>query len=68
MQIEKIKPSLQPDIIGSFWSMLRTLESSVDEFGRDQSLLKHEVEAYYRQWNEMTGDSKRPWWVKTPPP
>jgi len=64
VQLEKIKPSLQKDIIGSFWSMLRTLESSVDEFGRDQSVLKHEIEAYYRQWNAMTGDNKTPFWIK----
>lgn len=64
VQLEKIKPALQKDIISSFWSMLRTLESSVDEFGRDQAVLKHEIEAYYRQWNAMTGDNKRPFWVR----
>jgi hypothetical protein len=61
MQLETIAKKHQKDIIASFWSMLRELETQADNEG--SALAKHFVEAYYRQWNEMTGDNKSPRWV-----
>jgi hypothetical protein len=60
MQMETIKPSLQANVISSFWMMLKECESNAD--CDDDVLLKHMVEGWYRQWNEMTGDDKQPVW------
>ena len=59
MQLEKIAPKLQPDVIASFWAMLQELESNADN-----ALDRHFVEGYYRQWNTMTDDNKAPRWTK----
>jgi hypothetical protein len=59
MQTESIAKKLQKDFIGSFWSMLRELEEAAEN-----NLDKHFVEGYYRQWNAVTGDDKKPRWMK----
>lgn len=61
-QLETIAPDLQKDIIGSFWSMLRECEGRADD--NDDRVLKHQVEGYYRQWNEMTNMTHEPIWVR----
>jgi len=48
-------------MISSFWSMLRELESVADNAGCDV-VLRHHVKCYYKQWNRITGDDKRPIW------
>lgn len=61
MNLITIKKSLQPDIISSFWTMLRECEGQAEN--DNDCVLKHQVEGYYRQWNLMTGDEKEPRWV-----
>ncbi len=61
MQLETIAPSLQKDVIASFWTMLRELESKADD--NDDPILKLWVEGWYRQWNAMTSDDKEPRWL-----
>ena len=57
----KIPKSEQANIMASFWSMLRELESQADDKNRE--LEKHQVEGYYRQWNKIMDDNKEPYWV-----
>lgn len=59
-QFKTIEAGLQEGVIGSFWQMLRQLESSADD--KKNMLEKHFVEGWYAQWNEMTGDDKQPMW------
>lgn len=61
MQLETIKKSLQEDIIGSFWSMLRELETQADN--ENAVLLKRQVEGWYHQWNKMTSSERQPLWI-----
>ena len=61
MQLDTIAKALQPDIIHSFWTMLSELESQADNTG--DAVLHVQVEAWYRQWNRMTGDNKQPRWL-----
>lgn len=60
MQLENIKKSLQPDVIASYWGMLRELEVIADN--ENNPLLKVTVEGYYRLWNSVTNDNKQPRW------
>ena len=59
MQIATIAKEEQANMISSFWSMLRELESHAEN-----NLDKHFVEGYYRQWNRVTGDNKKPRWLE----
>ena len=65
MQLETIKKSMQKDIIGSFWLMMRTLETQADN--DNDNLQKHIVEGLYRQWNAMTDSEYEPRWKVVAP-
>lgn len=60
MNLTTIPKRMQPDVISSFWSMLGELRTQADN--DDDRTLKVQVEGWYRQWNEMTGDNKEPKW------
>jgi acyl carrier protein len=60
MQLTTIPKRMQPDVISSFWTMLSELRSQADS--DDDTVLKVQVEGWYRQWNEMTGDNKTACW------
>ena len=64
LELNTIKRSMQPDVISSFWTMLQELRSKADN--EDDTLLKVQVEGWYRQWNRMTGDDKAPNWTTRP--
>lgn len=66
MNLNTIAKSLQPDVISSFWTMLQELHSKADD--NDDRVLKVQVEAWYRQWNAMTGDNKTVTWSSHQPP
>ena len=51
----------QNNVMETFWTMLRECESKADN--EDDRLLKHWVGAWYRQWNRVTSDNKKPVWV-----
>ena len=63
MQLENIPKKFQKDFISSFWSMLRENEAHADN--NNDPVLKHFVEGWYRQWNDVTGDDKKARWEKT---
>ncbi len=58
MQLEHIEKRLQANVIASFWTMLQECESNV----YDDPVLKLWVEGWYKQWNEITGDNRKPRW------
>jgi acyl carrier protein len=60
MELNTIPKRMQPDVISSFWTMLGELRSQADN--NDDTILKVQVEGWYRQWNEMTGDNKTACW------
>ncbi len=62
LELHKIKRSMHHDIISSFWTMLRECEEKAINEG--SAVLKVQVEGWYRQWNRMTGDNKKPQWLK----
>ena len=62
MQLESIPKSMQKDFIASFWTMMSELETQANN--NDDRYLKHQVSAYYCQWNAVTGDNKSPRWAK----
>ena len=57
MELNKIKRSMHADVIASFWSMLQQLDAQCCDDPKN-ILLKRQVEAWYAQWNRMTGDCK----------
>jgi hypothetical protein len=59
-QLNNIPKSMHVAVIGSYWTMLRELESQADN--ESDPVLKHMVAGYYRQWNEMCEDNKEPIW------
>lgn len=61
INLSKIPAGMQPDIISSFWTMMRECESKADN-DRDP-ILKLWVEGWYRQWNRMTGSVQQPIWM-----
>lgn len=58
---ETIAKSKQADFISSFWTMLQECETKADS--GSEPVLKHWVEAWYKQWNDVTGDNKQPAWL-----
>lgn len=64
LELHKIKRSMHHDVITSFWTMLSELESKARS--DNDAVLKHQVEGWYKQWNRMTGDDKRPSWTVQP--
>lgn len=65
LELHKIKRSMHHDIIHSFWIMMRECESTANN--NDDRVLKVQVEGWYKQWNRMTGDDKKPAWMKEQP-
>lgn len=68
-QYETIAKDEQSNMLGSFWTMLRECDSTVERSkDRDghyaQPILKHHVEGWYRQWNRVTGDNLQPSWIR----
>jgi len=61
MNLETIDTKEQKDFIASFWTMLRECESHADNTG--DSVLKHMVAGWCKQWNRVTDDDKVPVWV-----
>ena len=50
------------NVLFSFWYMLQECEAkAMDE---DDTLLKIQVEGFYRQWNSLTASNQRPRWIK----
>lgn len=62
INLEKIQKSEQRNMIASFWIMLRTIEAQVNNEGVKDPIMKNWVEAWYDQWNRVTGDDKAPVW------
>ena len=60
MQLETIPKAKQTDFISSFWTMLKECETKADN--ENDPVLKHWVEGWYRQWNEVTGSNLSPLW------
>jgi hypothetical protein len=60
VQMTDIPKNMQEDTISSFWTMLQLLES--DAHCNKDPVLKHWVSQWYQQWNEITGDNKKPRW------
>ena len=61
LELNKIKRSMHADVIASFWLMMQTVETLADN--ADDVTLKAQVEGFFKQWNRMTGDDKKPRWV-----
>lgn len=60
LELYKIKRSMHHDVITSFWTMLSELTSKARN--DNDPVLQHQVEAWHKQWNRMTGDNKQPDW------
>jgi hypothetical protein len=50
------------NLLDSFWYLLGEAESKA--MNDDDILLKHQVECFYRQYNELTGAECKPRWIK----
>ena len=61
--LETIPKRMQADVIHSYWIMMQELQTKAHN--DDDRVLKVWVEGFYRQWNEMTGDTKKPIWSTT---
>ena len=57
----KIPKAKQANVMSCFWSMLKELESKAD--GDKDALLKHQVAAYFKVWNDICDDTAVPVWV-----
>jgi len=62
MQLETIAKNQQESMISSFWTMLQECESKADN--ENDLVLKHQVNGWYQQWNRVTGDHKKPRWMR----
>lgn len=52
----------QQDLLDSFWYLLGETEQKA--MNDDDILLKHQVECFYRQYNELRGTDCKPRWKK----
>jgi len=59
-QLEQIPRSMHKDVISSYWIMMSELMTQADN--ENDEVLKVLVEGFFRQWNRMTGDDKKPIW------
>ena len=50
------------NVMSSFWSMMMELESKADY--EKCPLQRHFVEGYFRQWNSLMEDNKKPAWIR----
>lgn len=62
--LKHIPENEQEGVLGTFWAMLKELESIAHSNEKDV-ILRHEVTAYYKQWNRITGDNKSPRWERS---
>ena len=60
-QLENIPRSMHRDVIHSYWTMMMELMSQADN--QEDTVLKVQVEGYFRQWNRMTGSNDKPKWM-----
>jgi hypothetical protein len=60
LELHKIKRSMHHDVLHSFWMMLCECENSAQT--NNDAVLKVQVEGWIKQWNRMTGDTKKPKW------
>jgi len=51
----------QDDVMTSFWIMMKECESNADN--TNDALGKKWVEGWFKQWNDLTGQSHEPSWV-----
>lgn len=63
LNLPKIPENEQEGVLGTFWAMLKELES-IAHSNENDVILRHEVTAYYKQWNRITSDNKSPSWAK----
>lgn len=62
MQTKTIAKDHQEDFIASFWFMLLEMQNTAHN---DNDIVgKHFVEGFFRQWDTVTGDNKKPVWIK----
>ena len=61
--LKHIPENEQEGVLSTFWAMLKELESIAHSNEKDV-ILRHEVTAYYKQWNRITGDNKCPPWAE----
>jgi hypothetical protein len=57
-----IPSSKHGNLMGTFWSMMMELETQADN--ENNTLSKHFVEGYFRQWNDLCDDDKVPVWIR----
>ena len=60
--MKRLTPQQQQNLVDSHWTMMMELESQA--FSDDDRVLKVQVEGWFRQWNELTGENRQPRWVK----
>lgn len=60
--MKRLTPQQQQNLVDSHWTMMMELESQA--FSNDDRVLMVQVEGWFRQWNELTGDNRQPRWVK----
>lgn len=53
----------QENVMSSFWMMLKTCESNVDNSDEKNPLEKRWVEQWFQQWNRLSGENHEPIWV-----
>ena len=58
----KIPEDRMDDVMSILWQLMRTVEDRADDTGN--TLDKLLVQGSYRLWNDITGDAKKPIWVR----
>lgn len=61
MQLETIPKKEHANMISVYWQLMRSMESLAQD--TNNPLDKLTVEASYRLWNRVTGDTKQPVWM-----
>lgn len=51
----------QENLMSSFWTMLKELEGACEE---GDIVLRHFVNKWHDQWNELNHDNKTPRWAR----
>lgn len=58
----KIPEDRMDDVMGILWQLMVTVESRADDTGN--TLDKLLVQGSYRLWNDITGDTHKPIWIR----
>ena len=58
----KIPEDRMDDVMSMLWQLMRTVEDRADDTGN--TLDKLLVQGSYRLWNDITGDTNKPIWVR----